>query len=275
MTMVDRTCEAMARGGIYDQLAGGFARYSVDAGWVVPHFEKMLYDNALLLGVVHALVAAHRPTRWRSGSWPRRWLAADARCGPARAGSRPAWTPTPSTITADYARAPSTPGTGTSSRRCSATRMRRWAAEVSRVTAAGTFEDGASTLQRLADPVDPERWTAIRDRLRAARERRARPARDDKIVAAWNGWLVDSLVQAAMVFDRPDWLAAATEAARLSGEAHWLDGRLRRASRDGRGRSGVRRSWRTTPPWPRRSYGWLPRPETAAWLERAPRRCSR
>ena len=45
------TCEAMARGGIYDQLAGGFARYSVDAGWVVPHFEKMLYDNALLLRV--------------------------------------------------------------------------------------------------------------------------------------------------------------------------------------------------------------------------------
>ena len=51
MTMVARTATAMARGGIYDQLAGGFARYSVDAGWVVPHFEKMLYDNALLLGV--------------------------------------------------------------------------------------------------------------------------------------------------------------------------------------------------------------------------------
>ncbi len=51
MTMVERTCTAMARGGIYDQLGGGFARYSVDADWVVPHFEKMLYDNALLLGV--------------------------------------------------------------------------------------------------------------------------------------------------------------------------------------------------------------------------------
>ena len=49
--MVEGTCEAMARGGMYDQLAGGFARYSVDAGWVVPHFEKMLYDNALLLRV--------------------------------------------------------------------------------------------------------------------------------------------------------------------------------------------------------------------------------
>src|ERR1700712_905806 len=49
--MVERTCEAMARGGLYDQLAGGFARYSTDASWVVPHFEKMLYDNALLLRV--------------------------------------------------------------------------------------------------------------------------------------------------------------------------------------------------------------------------------
>ena len=46
--MAEATCEAMARGGIYDQLGGGFARYSVDASWVVPHFEKMLYDNALL-----------------------------------------------------------------------------------------------------------------------------------------------------------------------------------------------------------------------------------
>ena len=51
MSMADRTLEAMARGGIYDQLGGGFARYSVDADWVVPHFEKMLYDNALLLRV--------------------------------------------------------------------------------------------------------------------------------------------------------------------------------------------------------------------------------
>ena len=60
--MVERTCEAMARGGIYDQLGGGFARYSVDAAWVVPHFEKMLYDNALLLRV-YAHWCAARPVR--------------------------------------------------------------------------------------------------------------------------------------------------------------------------------------------------------------------
>ena len=60
LAAVERTATAMARGGIYDQLAGGFARYSVDASWVVPHFEKMLYDNALLLRAYCALGAAHR-----------------------------------------------------------------------------------------------------------------------------------------------------------------------------------------------------------------------
>ncbi len=70
--MAEQTLEAMARGGIYDQLAGGFARYSVDSRWVVPHFEKMLYDNALLLGRVRALVAADRSRRWPSGSSRRR-----------------------------------------------------------------------------------------------------------------------------------------------------------------------------------------------------------
>ena len=63
LQIVDSTCEAMARGGIYDQLAGGFARYSVDAAWIVPHFEKMLYDNALLLRVyAHLWRATGSPT---------------------------------------------------------------------------------------------------------------------------------------------------------------------------------------------------------------------
>ena len=60
LALVDKTAEAMARGGLYDQLAGGFARYSVDAEWIVPHFEKMLYDNALLLRFYAHLVAPDR-----------------------------------------------------------------------------------------------------------------------------------------------------------------------------------------------------------------------
>jgi len=107
-----------------------------------------------------------------------------------------------------------------------------WAAGVFSVTAAGTFEQGASTLQLLTDP-NSERLSDVRARLFAARELRARPGRDDKVVAAWNGWLIDALVQAGMVFDRPDWVVNAETAAETVWSVHWRDGRLRRASRGG------------------------------------------
>ena len=107
-----------------------------------------------------------------------------------------------------------------------------WASEVFGVTRAGTFEHGRSTLQLVGDP-DPARLARVRSALRAARDRRPRPGRDDKVVAAWNGWLIDALVQAAGVFARPDWLTLARDAAELIWQRHWVDGRLRRTSRDG------------------------------------------
>jgi hypothetical protein len=100
------------------------------------------------------------------------------------------------------------------------------------VTPGGTFEHGASTLQLLSDH-DQLRLADVRERLRIAREQRSRPGRDDKIVAAWNALLVDGLVQAAMIFDHPEWLQIATEAAEHVWQLHWRDGRLRRTSRDG------------------------------------------
>jgi uncharacterized protein YyaL (SSP411 family) len=112
-----------------------------------------------------------------------------------------------------------------------------WAARVFAVTTAGTFEHGASTLQRPGVGEDePERLAEVRARLAHARERRARPGRDDKVVAAWNGWLIDSLVEAALVFGRTDWLDAARTAAGLLWEVHWQADarRLLRTSRDGR-----------------------------------------
>ena len=233
MAMVARTATAMARGGIYDQLAGGFARYSVDAGWVVPHFEKMLYDNALLLGAyTHWWRRTENPLALRVVAETVDWLLAEMRTpegafassldadsvdpdGHLHEGAYYVWTP-------EQLVAALGPEDGA------------WAAEVFRVTPQGTFEGGASTLQLLADPDDPARLQSVRDRLRHARAERARPGRDDKVVAAWNGWLVDSLVTAAMVFDRPDWLAVAIEAAEAVWDRHWQDGRLRRTSRDGR-----------------------------------------
>ena len=106
--------EAMARGGIYDQLAGGFARYSVDSRWIVPHFEKMLYDNALLLGVyAHWWRLTGYPLAERVVEETVEWLLRRDAHRP-RAASPPVWTPTPWTPTAYCAKGPSTPGPRTS-----------------------------------------------------------------------------------------------------------------------------------------------------------------
>jgi uncharacterized protein YyaL (SSP411 family) len=231
MLMASRTLEAMARGGIYDQIGGGFARYSVDAGWVVPHFEKMLYDNALLLGAyTHWWRRTRNPLAERIVTETVSWLLREMRTdqgafassldadskddhGELREGVYYVWNRDQLQTALGYEDAV-------------------WAAEVFTVTRAGTFEHGASTLQLLSDH-DQLRVRDVRERLRIARDQRSRPGRDDKVVAAWNGWLVDALAQAAMIFTRPDWLAKATETAEFLWQVHWQDGRLRRTSRGG------------------------------------------
>ena len=231
MIMAEKTLEAMARGGIYDQLGGGFARYSVDAGWIVPHFEKMLYDNALLLGVyTHWWRRTRNPLAERTVAETVAWLLREMRTeqgafaasldadseddqGVLREGAYYVWN-------RDQLRA------------VLGEEDAAWAAEVFSVTPGGTFEHGASTLQLLSDH-DQLRLTDVRERLRTARNQRSRPGRDDKVVAAWNALLVDALVQAAMIFDRPEWLQIATEAAEHLWQLHWREGRLRRTSRDG------------------------------------------
>jgi uncharacterized protein len=230
MQMAGRTLEAMARGGVYDQVGGGFARYSVDAGWVVPHFEKMLYDNALLVGAyTHWWRLTRNPLAERIVTETIAWLLREMRTeqgafaasldadskddhGVLREGAYYVWN-------RDQLRSALGEEDAT------------WAAEVFSVTPAGTFEHGASTLQLLSDR-DQLRLAEVRERLRRARDERSRPGRDDKIVAAWNALLVDTLVQAAMVFGRSDWLVTATEAAEHLWRLHWRNGRLRRTSRD-------------------------------------------
>ncbi|MDP9799409.1 uncharacterized protein YyaL (SSP411 family) [Catenuloplanes nepalensis] len=247
LEIVRHTAESMARGGIYDQLAGGFARYSVDAHWTVPHFEKMLYDNALLLRVYAEL--------WRLTGDPlaRRiadeivsFLARDLLTddgGYASAldadtdgveGLTYAWTP-------DQLREVLGDSDGT------------WAADLFQVTPGGTFEHGSSVLvlARDIDDAAPEitaRWRDVRKRLLAARAGRPQPARDDKIVAAWNGLAVTALAHYAMALEgtekpaegHPETLGERTVAyggalmtARALAERHLVDGRLRRVSRDG------------------------------------------
>ena len=152
LAMVTGTCAAMARGGMYDQLAGGFARYSVDAGWVVPHFEKMLYDNALL-----ARVYAHL---WRRTGDPLARRVAHETC--------PWMVRELGTPAGGFAAALDADSEGEEGRFYTWTPAElaealgdddgQYAAQAFGVTPAGTFEHGRSVLQRLADPADPGRF---------------------------------------------------------------------------------------------------------------------
>jgi uncharacterized protein YyaL (SSP411 family) len=221
LDIVAISCERMARGGMYDQLGGGFARYSVDAHWVVPHFEKMLYDNALLARVyAHWWRATGSPLAKRVVLETCDWMLRDLlteQGGFAASldadtegeeGRFYVWTPD---------------------------EVGPWAAETFTVTAQGTFEHGRSVLQLLADPepADLEKYTEERARLLAIRNTRVAPGRDDKVVAAWNGLAIAALADCGVLFDRPDLVEAATRCADLLADLHVVDGRLRRVSRQG------------------------------------------
>ena len=238
--MVEHTCRAMASGGIYDQLAGGFARYAVDGQWVVPHFEKMLYDNALLLRVyLHLWRATGSVSARRVALETGEFLLRDLRTpegGFASAldadtdgeeGLTYVWTPAQLVEVLG-------PQDGA------------WAAEQFEVTPAGTFEAGASVLQRLLEPDDVARYEQVCAALMAHRLTRPQPTRDDKVVAAWNGLAIAALAEGGILLDRPDWIAAADVCADLLLDLHRdsdlhrdtdrhrdTDLRLRRVSRDG------------------------------------------
>ncbi len=228
------TLESMARGGIHDQVGGGFHRYAVDAGWEVPHFEKMLYDNALLLGtytrgwlratpddgteqrelferVVRGIVDWLRTEMLLSGGGFAASLDADSldEAGDHAEGAYYLWSPQ---LFDEFLGKDSRFGQG-----------------VFHVTHGGNLPMGAhaptdgtglSTLQLHGNP-HPGRLANIIAVLRAIRDRRPRPSRDDKVVTAWNGSLVDSLTTAAMVFGEDEWLDLARDAAEYLWQTHW------------------------------------------------------
>ncbi|GGS66222.1 thioredoxin domain-containing protein [Planobispora rosea] len=254
LSMAGRTLETMARGGIYDQLGGGFARYSVDAEWVVPHFEKMLYDNALLLRVyTHWWRSTGSDLARRVALETASFLLAEMR------------TPEGGFASALDADSEGVEGkfyvwTVDELQELLGEEDGDWAAGVFEVTGAGTFEHGTSVLQLLSDPDDPARFERVRAALLQARSHRVRPGRDDKVVAAWNGLAIAALAETGALFDRPDLVEAARTAAVLLDELHIQDAsgpgglgnpdsaetagvsgtvRLLRTSRDGRAGSNA------------------------------------
>ncbi|MGW2664102.1 thioredoxin domain-containing protein [Nocardia tengchongensis] len=239
---VSFTCESMARGGIYDQLRGGFARYAVDAAWVVPHFEKMLYDNAQLVRVYSHLArrafdtsaGAGEPLALRVTRETVQFLMEDLGTEQGAFASA---------LDADTHLEPGGPGVEGATYVWTPAELNgvlgaldgAWAAEIFGVTTAGTFEHGTSVLTRYTDPqpADHERFETIRAAMSAARERRPQPERDDKVVTAWNGMAIVALAEAGAAHGHPEWIAAAARCARYLLDTHVVDGRVCRASLGG------------------------------------------
>jgi uncharacterized protein YyaL (SSP411 family) len=202
------TLTNVCQGGIYDHLGGGFARYAVDALWLVPHFEKMLYDNAQLL----ALLA----DAWADTANP---LFA------ARAEETVGWLEREMLVEGAFASSLDADSEGEEGK------YYVWnAAEIDQllgpeaasfrlaygVTDSGNWE-GRTVLNRLHQPglltrEEEARLRASADQLLAARARRVPPGRDDKVLADWNGLMIAALVRAGAVFDRPAWLERARTA---------------------------------------------------------------
>ncbi|MCC6493122.1 MAG: thioredoxin domain-containing protein [Pirellulales bacterium] len=239
LEMVRTTLDRMAAGGIYDHLGGGFARYSVDARWLVPHFEKMLYDNALLAATYaeayqatgdenYARVAREtidyilRDMTDPAGGF---YSAEDAD-SEGEEGKFYVWTP-------DEIEAVLGEEAGTTFGR------------VYDVTDAGNFEgrnilnmpksiaQAARIMGRDAEELAAE-LAASRQKLLEARQRRIRPAKDDKIIVAWTGLLIDALARAAAALSEPRYAAAAGAAADFSHDKmQRADGRLLHTYRRG------------------------------------------
>ncbi len=212
--IVTTTLDAMASGGMYDHVGGGFARYSVDQQWLVPHFEKMLYDQALLVRVyAHAAVALDEP-RWRQiVTETVEYVLRDLR-QPAGgfSSAEDADSPGPDghgheglfhTWTVDEVVAVLGAGAETDA-----------ALDWFGITPGGNFE-GRSIPNRLHARGAYDRPPAVeeaRRRLFDAREGRLRPGLDDKVLTEWNGLMIAALAEAGSLLDRPDWIEAAAAA---------------------------------------------------------------
>jgi uncharacterized protein len=225
-----RALRAMARGGIYDQLGGGFARYAVDAAWVVPHFEKMLYDNALLArAYLHGWqVSGGDPLLRQVCCETLDWALRELR-GPEGGFA--------SALDADsegvegkyYVWTPQELRAALGEERLTEIALAHWG-----VTEAGNFE-GTSILVRAGSDDDPPELPEIKRRLTAVRDQRVRPGLDDKRLTSWNALMLAALADAGAVLARADYLDAARACADfLLRELRTPDGRLLRTWKDGR-----------------------------------------
>ena len=226
--MAVHTLDAMAAGGIHDHVGGGFHRYSTDRRWLLPHFEKMLYDQATLLDAYTKAWQATREPRYEAVA--RGIVAYVLRDlshpdGPAFCGED----------------ADSEGEEGTFYVWDHDDLVRHAGKEFAAAfgaTPKGNFHDEATgqpdprNILHAPPGTDTSRWKARFDALRNVRGQLPRPLRDEKVLTAWNGLWIDALARAAMAFDEPAWLDQASRAARFLLD-HMHDGHLRHRWRDG------------------------------------------
>ncbi len=226
--MADLTLERMALGGIYDQLGGGFCRYSTDATWTIPHFEKMLYDNGpLLFLLADAHVATGKPLYARVAAETAAWVMREMQSpgggyyssldadSEGVEGKFYVWdqdevedllSPEEHTV---FVRASGLDGPP-------------------------NFEDKHWHLVAAREPEDAALYASARAKLLAAREKRIRPGRDEKVLVSWNALMIRGMARAGRVFGRSEWIESARRALDFIRGTMWKDGRLFATFKDGR-----------------------------------------
>ncbi|HXG61914.1 MAG TPA: thioredoxin domain-containing protein [Planctomycetota bacterium] len=230
LEMAEKTLTEMARGGLYDQLGGGFHRYSTDARWIVPHFEKMLYDQATLaVAYLEAWQATGRPLYERilretleyvlrdMTSPEGAFYSAEDADSEGIEGKFYVWNP---------AQVRQVLGEKDAERFCRAFD----------VTPEGNwepFEESIPRHQSVLRLVEDGSFDDLRRRMFEARSRRVRPGRDDKVLTSWNGLMISAFARAAQVLEEPRYREAAARAARFLLARHVREGVLLRTSRLG------------------------------------------
>ncbi len=241
------TLEKMSQGGIYDHLGGGYARYAVDAIWLVPHFEKMLYDNGQILELLASAWAVEPRLLFKQRAEETvAWLLEEMRAAAAEPGiderGRPVGARVPAFAASYDADSEGEEGlfylwTPQSLRAVLSAPEAETIEAAYGVTHGGNFEGQTILNRRHAagelDPAEEARLEPLRRRLYAARAERIWPGWDDKVLGDWNGMAIAGLVQAGRTFGRPEWLEAAAAALAFLRSALMEDGRLHHSWRRG------------------------------------------
>ncbi len=240
LAMVETTLARMCEGGIYDQLGGGFCRYSTDATWTIPHFEKMLYDNGPLLGLLaDAWIATGEARFARCADETAAWIMREMQSAEGgyyssldadseqvegkfyvweRDAAQALLTADEWAVAASYYgldRGPNFEGS-------------HWHLAVARPL------ESVAQLAGSSIEAAEQALASARKKLLAERETRVRPGRDEKVLVSWNALAIRGMAHAGRVFDRPEWIASARRALEFIRGTMWQEGRLRATYKDGR-----------------------------------------